>query len=118
LPKSCADRSSLASKHLRFSPNPDALVKVAYCLNERLSLKRLFKKAPRFAEPRTSWLKGSALVMSVWPLNSRGLRQSRLAFLLKLPVRNSLVLSNPETVALPRKPPRKHWSQELLVANP
>jgi hypothetical protein len=117
LPKSCADRSSLASKHLRFSLSPDPLVKVAYCLNERLSLKRLFKKAPRFAEPRISWLNASALVMSVWPLNSRGLRQSRLAFLLKLPVRNSLVLSNPETVALPRKPPRKHWSQEQLVAS-
>jgi hypothetical protein len=75
-------------------------VKVAYYLNERLSLKRLFKKVPRFAEPRTSWLKGSALVMSVWPLNSRGLRQSRLAFLLKLPARNWLVLSNQEIADL------------------
>jgi hypothetical protein len=108
---------SLASKHLRFSPNPDPLVKVAYYLNERLSLKSLFKKVPRFAAPRTSWLNGFAPVMSVWPLNSRGLRQSRLAFLLKLPARNSLVLSNQEIADSPLKQLPKHWSQELLVAS-
>jgi hypothetical protein len=118
LPKSCADRSSLASKHLRFSPNPDALVKVAYYLNERLSLKRLFEKALRFAAPRTSWLNGFAPVMSVWPLNSRGLQQNRLAFLLKQPVRNWLVLSNPEIAGLPLKLLPKRWSQALLVVNP
>jgi hypothetical protein len=93
-------------------------VKVAYSLNERLSLKSLFKKVPRFAEPRISWLNGFVPVMSVWPLNSRGLRQSRLAFLLKQPVRNWLVLSNQEIAGLPLKLLPKRWSQALLVVNP
>jgi hypothetical protein len=117
LPKSCADRSSLASKHPRFSLNQDPPVKVAYCLNEKPSLKRLFEKAPLFAAPRTSWLNGFAPVMSVWPLNNRGLRQNKLAFLSKLPARNWLVLSNPETAGLPLKLLPKRWSLVLLVAN-
>jgi hypothetical protein len=108
---------SLASKHLRFSLSPDPLVKVAYCLNESPSLKRLFEKALRFAAPRTSWLNGFAPAMSVWPLNSKGLQQNRLAFLLKPPARNWLVLSNPETAGLPLKLLPKRWSQALLVVN-